>query len=200
MKNSTALIALLTSVGLFFTLISPNYDKVKALMSQKSDYETITQNIQDLEKRRDELVVQEQNFPVEDLDKLSKVLPDNADSVSLAKNLDFIAGRYGISIKSVQVSNLLNQGGAIDIGNGKAYEPIEVSFAFTASYSNFRKFMADLEKSLRLSDVKGITFTANDQGVYDFNIKITTYWLTSNNVANNPTQSADGSQTNTTTQ
>lgn len=177
MKNSTALVLLLISVGLFFTFISPHYDKMSALMVQTNDYKDILQNIEELKKKRDNLTVEYKNFPQSGLDKLNKVLPESVDTVSLALNLDSIAGQYGISIKGVHVTNTTDPSGSIDVGSGKAYEPAEVSFSFDATYDNFKKFMTDLERNLRISDVKRITFSPSETGPYTFSVDIITYWL-----------------------
>ena len=58
-----------------------------------------------------------------------------------------------------------------------AYESVILSFAVSGSYITFRSFLADLEQSLRLVDIVGLSFASNESGIYDFTVRIKTYWL-----------------------
>lgn len=178
MKNSTAFILLLLSVGLFYTFISPHYATVQALGSQADQYKSILANVSELSAKRDDLNVKYQNVPQDEVARLEKILPDNVDTVDLAMNLDSIASRYGISIKNVQTEATGGQSGAIvQSDGGQPYNAVTVSFTFVSTYANFRKFLNDIEKSLRIIDIHTLTFQAGESGLYEFHIAVDTYWL-----------------------
>jgi hypothetical protein len=67
------------------------------------------------------------------------------------------------------------------VGVGVSGDPVgsgELGFGVTASYDDFRAFLADIEHSLRLLDVEKIDFknaAAGDKNDYNFTIR--TYWL-----------------------
>jgi len=179
MKNSTALILLIISVALFFTFTSPNYDKVKALRTQAGQYQDTLSNIANLIKKRDDLLVKYNNIPADEISGLQKVLPDNVDTVTLAYNFDSIAAKYGITLKSVRTLDSQNQSGTeiVQSTGNSPYQSVTVSIEFISSYENFRNFLNDIEKSLRIIDVKSVSFEGNDTDLYDFNISLQTYWL-----------------------
>lgn len=178
MKNSNAFILLLISVGLFYTVISPRYEKVQSLKSQETQYKDILANVKALSERRDDLAVKFGNVPPNEVARVEKILPSTVDTVNLAMNFDSIASRYGISIKSIRVAESEDAGSTIiQSDGGKAYDDVTVSFSFTSTYPNFKRFLADIEKSLRLIDVKSVSFTTTVSGIYEFDVSVRTYWL-----------------------
>lgn len=179
MRNTTSFILLLLSVALFYTFISPHYDKVRALRIQSAEYKGILANVAELWKKRDDLQVKYNNTPIEEVTRLEKVLPDNVDTVNLAMNFDSIASKYGISIKTIRTVEQLNEasGEIVQGTDGKPYQSVIVTFTFVSTYQNFRRFMEDIEKSLRIIDVKSVSFEAADTGLYDFQVAVQTYWL-----------------------
>lgn len=179
MKNSTSLILLLLSVGLFYAVFMPRYERVQGLMNQQSQYREVLNNVSELGEIRDDLEVKYQNTPAQEIARLEKILPANVDTVNLAMNFDSIAARYGISIKSIRtVDSKAEVGTSIVQSSGsKPYDRITVSFSFISTYDNFRKFMADIEKSLRIIDIKSVSFQTTESGIYEFQVSVQTYWL-----------------------
>ncbi len=137
------------------------------------------ENVERIAETRDSLLVSYESIPKAEIDRLEKALPDSADSVTLAVDLDTIARRYGISLKNVQVDTSSDKKSALVVlpEYAKAYDKIAVSFSFVSNYVNFTKFVADLEKSLRLMDVKSVSFKVDATGLYEHKLTIETYWL-----------------------
>ncbi len=178
MKNSTALVLLVLSVALFYSFVMPYYDKVNVLREQSAKYKEILNNIVELAQKRDDLAVKYENIPAEEIIRLEKVLPDNVDTVNLAMNLDSIAAKYGIAINSIKAVEANNQAGfEIVQSTAGPYAPVSISFSFVAGYQDFRNFIEDIEQSLRIIDIKSISFDTTETGLYDFSISADTYWL-----------------------
>ncbi len=183
MKTSTAFILLLISVGLFYTFTMPRWDKIGDLQAQAATYKNVLDNVTVVEAKRDELYAQYKNISPEQLAQIEKVLPNTVDTVTLALNLDAIAAHYGISIKSVQTStndpNDIQSSVIIDPAAAPAfpYQTVYVNFEIVSNYDNFRKFLGDIEKSLRIIDIKSIAFQATgDNKLYNYHISVQTYW------------------------
>jgi Tfp pilus assembly protein PilO len=179
MKNTTAFILLLVAIGLFYAFIMPTYEKVQALQTQSNQYKDILANVEALSDRRDDLEVKYKNTPPAEIARLERILPENVDTVNLAMNFDSIAARYGISIQSIRTIESKEDTGkkVVQAKTAKPYESMTVSFSFFATYENFRKFMADIEKSLRIIDVKSVSFQATENNIYEFQVSVETYWL-----------------------
>lgn len=178
MKNYRAIIIVVIAIALFYTFISPRWDKVKALRAEADQYSSVLSSLEELGQKRDELEVKYQNIPRNETEALKKVLPNNVNTVELALNLDSIGGKYGISIKKIKTVVIKDTNATvIKTPTGMPYENVVISFSFVSSYENFKKFMTDLEKSLRIIEVRSVKFETTDNGLNEYQLEVETYWL-----------------------
>ncbi len=179
MKRNTSIVLLLLSIGLFYTFTNSQYREVKDLNTLANEYQSVLNNISQIVELRDSLLSTYATIPMTEIDRMNKVLPDNIDTVRLALDLDSMAARYGISIKNIQTKI----GGSTNVNlivlpeNEKIYQTATVTFGFIANYTNFLRLLADIEKNLRIMDIKSITFQATDSGFYEYQVSAETYWL-----------------------
>jgi hypothetical protein len=179
MKNSTAFILILISATTFYTWILPQYSAVQTLRGEQSQYTNILANVSALSQKRDQLLTQYRVMPQTDVDRLAKILPDNASTVELAQGLDAIASHYGIALKGVDVVTGAQSSSATVVApSNQAYGSLIVSTSFITTYQNFRQFENDMEHSLRITDVQSLQFSVPQTGnLYDFQMTLQTYWL-----------------------
>jgi len=176
MKNITAIILIVASVGLFFGYVDGAYSDVKVLRTEQADYDRALSNSKELQAERDKLLTKFNNINTTDLDRLNKLLPDNIDNVRLVIDIDNIASNYGMRIRNFKTET----GDKIEtVGVDQTpYGTLTLTFSTTASYTTFLAFMHDLEKSLRLIDVTSVQFASSDTSqFYDYSVSIKTYWL-----------------------
>ncbi len=179
MKNNTAIILILLSLGLFYTFTNAQYQSVKELQSLANEYDNVLDNASATMELRDSLSVAYGSLPKAEVDRLNKVLPDNIDTVRLALDLDSMASRYGISIKSIRTVMGSNKDASHIVlpENESKYDSATITFSFISSYDNFKRLMADVEKSLRIMDVKSVSFQVGESGFNDYQVSVDTYWL-----------------------
>ena len=179
MKNNTSIILILLSIGLFYTFTSDQYKDVKKLNTLADKYQDVLKNASAIVELRDSLLIDYEAFPKEEIDRINKILPDNIDTVRLALDLDGIASRHGISIKSIQTVTSSDKGlDRIALPENEGlYGKVTVSLSFISNYNNFMNFLDDIEKSLRIMDVKSVSFQTGDSDMYDYQVSIDTYWL-----------------------
>ncbi|MBI2673951.1 MAG: hypothetical protein HYX23_01570 [Candidatus Zambryskibacteria bacterium] len=179
MKNNTAIILLLLSIGLFYTFTNGQYQEVQRLYALSSEYKGILQNIAAIVELRDRLRITYAALPVAEIERVNKVLPDHIDTVRLALDLDSMASRYGISIDSIKVEVGAAEGADLAVlpEYAEVYDKATVSLSFVSSYANFRRLLADVEKSLRIMDIKSVSFKSNESGLYEYEMSVETYWL-----------------------
>jgi len=179
MKNNTAIVLLLLSAGLFYTFTNSQYRDVRELSNLASEYRGVLNNISQIVELKDSLLVTYATIPKNEIDRMNKVLPDNVNIVRLAHDLDNMASKYGISLKDIQTSG----GSSADANlivlpeNESSYKSATVTFSFISNYNNFKRFLQDIERNLRIMDVKSISFQSSESGLYSYIVSAEIYWL-----------------------
>ena len=177
--NNNAITLLFISIGLFFVFTNGQYKDVKKLHILAGEYQKVLQRVADIVVLRDNLLEEYGTMPAEELDRMSKVLPDNIDNVRLALDLDNMASSFGISIKNIQTTSDSSQDAETIVlpEYDKPYDKATVSFGFIATHENCMRFLAEIERNLRVMDVTSITFQTGDSDFYEYQVSVDTYWL-----------------------
>lgn len=188
-KNFTALILIVLAFGAYFTFTSAKIDEVKAINESNKQYEEAIAKADQLIKVRDKLRDDYNAISDMDKDRLNKMVPNIADNIRLAIDLNNLAFKYGYTLRNVNISNPQSTD---DIIKAKSAEgnptsnkpmtagqimPITISFSVTSPFAKFRTFMTEIESNLRIMDLTSLTMTVNDSGIYDFSVTYKTYWL-----------------------
>jgi len=177
MKTVVPTILIVTAVALFFLFTNGVYQDIKVIGAKIDNYDQALNNSRVILAKRDALTAQYKLFSSKDLDSLKKLLPDHVDNVQLILDINGIAKSRGMSLKSIKIDEGDSSASKVIGPNSNTFSSILVSFKVTAPYQNFTAFLSDLEQSLRIVDVTGLSFKSNDKGVYDYDVTIKTYWL-----------------------
>jgi hypothetical protein len=168
---------------------NPAYKDVQKLKAQAGEYNQALSNSQELQAERDALSEKYRSFPQDSLNRLNELLPDSADNIRLIINIQRIAQAYGMTLSAIKFdatagtdkpANQLAAGSPAALADqSKLYGTFHLEFTTTTNYTNFLKFMKDMETSLRLVDIESIDFMAGDFGTsnYTYTVKLKTYWL-----------------------
>lgn len=181
------------ALGVFLSFVNPTYQEIKTLKASSAVYDNALTNSQRLQEQRDTLSSKYRTLPIENLEKLSKLLPDNVDNIRLIIDIQQMAQTYGMSISSIKFDSTAtvnapaagNQMAAANAGDirdaQKDYGTFNLEFSTTGSYDNFLKFLKDLETSLRITDIQSISFNSDQDTKtgYTYVVKLKTYWLKS---------------------
>ncbi len=194
MKFVMPAILIAIAVALFFIFTSPLYNGLSDLRAEVASYNEALGNSKALEDARDQLTAKYNSFSKEDLARLQKLLPESVDNIRLILEIEQLAAPYGMALKNVQYSTedagVAPAGGAgapaKAVQSRKGYGVLDLEFTVSGSYDDFIKFLRDLENNLRLVDVSFLEFSSStgravsktsDPEIYDYNLKIKTYWL-----------------------
>lgn len=191
----TPIILIGLSITGFLVFVSPLYKEISLLKEQVSSYNQALDNSKALENERDKLTQKYSTIDPVNLDKLTKLLPDNVDNIRLILEIEKIASPYGMILKDVKYEtasrevekpkNSVVQGGAAIKKNSSEYGVWDLSFSIEGSYSNFLNFTRDLENNLRIVDISSIQFSSetaansskNTAESYSYSFTVKTYWL-----------------------
>ncbi len=175
------LILIGAAIGLFVVYINPTYQHTKELALQKQSYDGALDKLNELLKRRDDLLAERATFASQDVLKLEHVLPDNVDNIRLVIDINNIAARHSLVLTDVSlgtVSDGATARNAVAVGpSGSDLGSVEVGFAVKATYEEFVAFLQDVEHSLRIVDVSKISFIASPTDLNTYTFTIRTYWL-----------------------
>jgi len=182
MKNIISIVLLVVSVGAFLVYVDPQYKQIKNLLAEQAQYNEALDQIKELSDKRDELLVTYRNLTQSDLVKLEKMIPKNVDNVKQVMDIDGIAGKYGIAIGSIKIGKTgANPNEAPSIAqqtnSSRPYNELNMTFSFKTSQDRFVSFIKDLEKSVRITDIDGISLRADDTGTNTYEMSIKTYWV-----------------------
>lgn len=170
-----------------FLYTQPTFEGVQALEAQIGQYNQALEKAAELQALKQSLLSRYNAFNPSDVDRLHKLLPDHVDNVRLVLDLDNLASRHGMTIQNVTLSNptATDDKGAIGaIGSGRQkFNSLTLKFATRGTYANFKGFIEDLERSLRIVDLVSLSLQEADNQVggqeprYRYDITIRTYWL-----------------------
>lgn len=174
------------AAGLFYGLTDSILAKVGDLRAQKGELVAALSQAQELRTVAERLRSEYYGFTEEERDRLNRLIPDNVDNVRLIIDINNIATRYGMTVKDAKIKTeskkddtgqdpnvklINNPSGAIGQGT------VTIAFTVEGSYEVFREFLGDLASSLRLVDVKRLSFKATDKDTYQYSVELSTYWL-----------------------
>jgi len=190
-RNSTAIILVILSIGIYFTFTSGQWAQAKAIKVVNDEYSKAIDNAIALIKIRDNLLAQYKQVSETDRINLDKMIPSTVDNIRLVIDLKDIGAKHGFALKNIKAVAPLTQQGTVpsapravntsQIGASDIVTPVldnvTVSFTVTAPYLEFISFLQDLESNLRIMDITRLNVSAKENGVYDFGVELKTYWL-----------------------
>ena len=171
------IILVLAVIGVFLGLIDPLYKEIATLRQEVTSFNSALEKSKELQTVRDELLSQYNAISGSDLERLEKMLPNNVDNVRLIMDINNIAARYNMSLRQTKV-NVVDETKSGLLGpNRQKYGSVQLEFAVAGPYDVFLSFLKDLELSLRLVDVIGLSFVSGSKDFYEYTVLLQTYWL-----------------------
>jgi len=161
-KLLTALLSFAAAVGVFLLYTQGAYDFADTLKTDIAQYDAALNKSRELQELKRSLLARYNTFSSDDLTRLNKLLPDHIDNVRLTLDLDSLAARYGMAIQNVTLNTKRpvedKQGSVLGAlsAQHKPYDSLMLQFSTIGTYDSFRRFILDLEASLRIVDVTAL--------------------------------------------
>jgi Tfp pilus assembly protein PilO len=185
MRNILSIIIIIGSLASFALIVQPQYQQIQELQGKGEELEQVLVNARRLQSIRDDLLSKRSQISDSDLARLEKMVPENVDNVKLILELQGIADQYNLEIQTANAnreegeSDDDNNANFVDV-NSRDYGIISLDFNLTGNYFDFMDFLADLERNLRITDIRSVSFSGSDSSEYSFQLRIDTYWLKDN--------------------
>jgi len=201
MKSLLPISIIIAAIALFFLLTNPLYKDTQLLKTDVATYNKALDNSTQLQKEKDSLLEKYRNISETDRKRLDTFLPDNVNNIKFVLEIEQIANLHGMPLKDIKfvenknttdtnkniVGNMVVQKNGL---NNKAYGIFTVEFTTEGKYSSFLIFLKDLERNLRLMDIKSLSFevpstpkggakvaSGINPDIYSYKLDVDTYWL-----------------------
>jgi len=180
-KNALTIILVIISVLLLAFYVRPAYDNINKLRSDQDEYNVALENARSLQSIRESLLAKRNSFTPTDLNRLNKMLPDNVDNVKLILELQTMAQKHNLELKTATTEEDEEEEDLLDTQT-KDYGIITLDFELFGQYSNFVAFLDEVAQTLRLTDIEAISFDKgrSDDEDINYNLGLRTYWLKDN--------------------
>lgn len=191
MNNLISSGLIIVSLAIFFGYITPTYGtmtgntelgqrSIVELKEERDRYSDALLKTREIEEVRKGLLTRYNAIPLEDRERLEKLLPDHIDSVRLIIDVNNIASQYGMTLKNISLTNSATEQASVSTMSLGPQEGLTVAvglrFGIRGTYDNFRAFLRDLEQSLRVVDIKTISFGSMTEE-YEYAVTLSTYKL-----------------------
>ena len=179
-----ALLALLVAAGIFIGYVHPTWTGSIAETNAAIASDNAALAAANAYKARQaQLVTERDAIDPDNLARLTTFLPDSVDNVGLILDLNALAARSGFALSSIDVSsNSMGQGsapanGGLSDASISSIGSIDLSLSAVGTYGALARFLDGVERSERLLDVRSLSVTGSNSGVYSYQMTLRIYWL-----------------------
>ncbi|HVW82485.1 MAG TPA: hypothetical protein VHC68_00860 [Candidatus Paceibacterota bacterium] len=180
MTRLLPLILLAAAAGIFFGYVSPQYEGpiAAAKSTIAADNQALAAAAAYTAKENQLAAARDQIAP-DDLARLTALLPTSVNNVQAILDLDNLAVRSGFPLAAINVVSGGSAGTVQGITEDQSVGSVDLSISGSGSYAVFRTFLAGVERSVRLLDVRTLSITSADSGIYSYSMTLRLYWLKS---------------------
>lgn len=186
MTRALPLLAIFISIGIFFAYINPTWTgTIAAVKAQIAQDDHSLAMADQYTAQLATLTASKNAMDTNSLQRLQAFLPDSVNNVAIILDLNALAARSNLSLKSINVntaqSDSTSQSGTSGPdASGAAFSPtssVDLVLSAGGTYNAIVTFLQGVELSERLLDVQDIKITGSDTGVYGVTMTIRLYWL-----------------------
>jgi len=170
--GSLFMLMIIVYAGAGYLLIKPKIDFYKMTDGQTQASRQTIENEKGYFDSLTRSVSAAQSIDAAVLDKVDLALPRTASIPDMLVQLGAAA-----AANDVALSNIVFEGTTKAAAKNTAVQPVNITLTVSAKdYPAFKRFLLDLEKSIRLFDVQSINFTMSPEGKVSFNLQLKTYY------------------------
>ena len=178
MNLIVTLLLLATSLGIFFGFTKPQYDSITKTASVRDQYTEVLARIETLKNKSNELAQQYSSIPKDGIVKISQALPDSNDIVQTIMTIQALAAPDGVTLTDAGVDAPKDT--SANNARVSSIQESVLTFKAQAPYASVVKFLAEVEKNLRLIDIQSLTVINDDKtnkGVYTVQVSFAIPWV-----------------------
>ncbi len=178
-----SVLALILAAGIFFVYVNPTWTgSIAATKAAIVSDDQALAAASEYAAEQNQLAAARNAIDPADLARLDTFLPDSVDNVGLILDLNALAARSGLSLSNIDVlSNTSGPNatapGALPAAGASPVGSVDLSLSAAGSYGALQAFLAGVERSERLLDMRDLVVKGSDTGVYTYHLTLRLYWL-----------------------
>jgi hypothetical protein len=180
MNRTSTYIYLIMAASIIYAFAYPTWGGVSALLNEKQKYNDSLIMVEEIENKKNQMLAEFNNISAADRKEIETILPNSMNFVRLISQIDAVAANYGISIDKITSKEIGSAAGdSIEESQiaQKKYQSGVIGFSFSAPYDKFELFIDDLEKSLRILDMKSFKLSVGEKGQYSYDVEFGVHWF-----------------------
>ncbi len=170
---------LILSLSVGYVFVYSPWAEISDLNNTKSQYGEFLETISKIEVKKNDLQNQFNQISEEDRRDVNTVLPTSLNYVKLVSEIDNVAKKYGIIIDKINLNHIDSSVGdsVANAAPAKPYRSSILGFSFGSDYKKAMAFIDELEKSMRILDIRSMKIEENKDFGYLYTVQFETYWL-----------------------
>ena len=180
------IIFVLAAGAIVWGLVKPGWEETLVLKKEKESLETAFANIKQIQELRNEKLSVFNSISASDKERFDRFLPPFEDEGALIVMLEDLIKSKGFFLKNISIQEKRDPSTSLILKGspGGEYRKTFVSFTVSGSYGMLKILLESLGRSLRIVDVKNVSFNSDETDIYEYNIKGEVYWFTPKNKIN----------------
>jgi hypothetical protein len=182
-RTLTPILSIVIAVMIFMFFTQPTFSEVTAVKTEMSEYTTAIEKYNLFSAKLEEKLSVKTNRSASDNERLDRLVPDEIDDTQILVDIEALAEKNGMLFGNISVKNnnatLARKTENVSQGLPASQElaSVDVTFGVIGSYEQFDTFMLDLESSLTLFEVIGLSYTASPSSFQQFDLTVRVYAL-----------------------
>lgn len=168
-KTLILVIFIVGSALVTFFYLMPEWNKFQDLRAEIAQQDSVNNELADILQVRDSLLTTMSSISPEDLERIDNIIPKGAQSPEYIALLEYLARNSGLVLKEMEVDappfipgkksgQPRPQASAKSPVSEDSIKEIPVEMTLAGTYASFRKFLSELERSARFTDVGDVSF------------------------------------------
>ena len=176
-----AMLLFVAAIAIYASLIRPAYSSIQELRGILFSNSNLYDQEQKAIIKVQDLMAEYQGSAKLD-EQLSLALPSQESVSSVMSQLNAIAQLDGIAIQSVGINYLPVKPSTAPLSSAKGIGTLRLNLKLFGSYQAFKSFLGDMEKNVRIMDVKTLKIEGAgkpNQDIFTYTMDVDTYYQVS---------------------
>ncbi len=182
-RTLTPFFSVIIGLMIFLFVTKPMFAEIKVIQVDTDKYEDAVHKATQLNEKLKSFITEMNGFSSLERERLSALVPTEVDEVKLLADLKELTQKRNMLLGNVNVSEESFSASA-DEASGSSQNvtynnlaATDISFSLIGTYAQFKDVLRDMEKSLVLMEIVGVSFTSGTGDLMQFEITIRLYAL-----------------------